>query len=505
MSTKKKLKAVVSERTIVIHYEGSPLNINKDTDEILYLEFKALIESGNEGKIIKRFFDVKEIIENFTNNMMTVENGKVYLKDSDVEIPSAIVKKLIELEQSGETFLPLIRFWKKLMKNPSVNSREQLYGFMLANKIPLTETGDIVVEKGVNQKRGGLPGELVDTHSRSVDNSVGMIVEMPREKVVDNPNETCSRGLHVAAPEYVRKYWGQPIVIECIVNPADVVSVPVDYNNTKMRVCRYQVMGYSPKSQRVEQVIKLSDFMKSPSEEVQRKLESGSETEQHSPVDMTTSTGANDKVTAVPQPKRIIQKTDAEVQIEGMTASQIVEYVEKVTGKVIGLSLKSKQGIIRKAIEILESSDGLLEIASQTSTTNPTVAAKVVEKGPWAVKLVDHGGNKLRAVKLMIEITDMGLQEAKTFIEQSSPHIVIGASKRAATKVNDQFTEIGCVMEMYNPSVTDKVIKLKGQTKPTIIKLVKDKFNESIGSRTLKAEVIKIATKLYKDAGYKVK
>jgi len=27
------------------------------------------------------------------------------------------------------------------------------------------------------------------------------------------------------------------------VNPKDVVSVPVDYNNTKMRVCRYEVIS----------------------------------------------------------------------------------------------------------------------------------------------------------------------------------------------------------------------------------------------------------------------
>ena len=27
------------------------------------------------------------------------------------------------------------------------------------------------------------------------------------------------------------------------VDPADVVSIPVDYNNTKMRCCRYEVIG----------------------------------------------------------------------------------------------------------------------------------------------------------------------------------------------------------------------------------------------------------------------
>jgi hypothetical protein len=32
-------------------------------------------------------------------------------------------------------------------------------------------------------------------------------------------------------------------MLEVEVNPADVVAIPVDYNNAKMRVCKYKVLG----------------------------------------------------------------------------------------------------------------------------------------------------------------------------------------------------------------------------------------------------------------------
>src|SRR5690606_24725742 len=55
-----------------------------------------------------------------------------------------------------------------------------------------------------------------------------------------NPNNTCSFGLHVACFDYAKGFG--PRLIEVKVNPADVVCVPTDYNGTKMRVCKFEVI-----------------------------------------------------------------------------------------------------------------------------------------------------------------------------------------------------------------------------------------------------------------------
>lgn len=78
-----------------------------------------------------------------------------------------------------------------------------------------------------------------------MDNSIGNVIKMDRAKVDDDPQHTCSSGLHVCADEYLKGYAtdsnARTLVVE--VNPANVVAVPYDYNFSKMRVCEYKVLA----------------------------------------------------------------------------------------------------------------------------------------------------------------------------------------------------------------------------------------------------------------------
>jgi hypothetical protein len=64
---------------------------------------------------------------------------------------------------------------------------------------------------------------------------------MARNAVDDRSEVTCSQGLHFCSQEYLKSFSGDQIVVLKI-NPADVVSIPVDYNNTKGRCAAYQVI-----------------------------------------------------------------------------------------------------------------------------------------------------------------------------------------------------------------------------------------------------------------------
>jgi hypothetical protein len=75
-----------------------------------------------------------------------------------------------------------------------------------------------------------------------MDNSVGKIVEMERNEVDDNKDNTCSSGLHFCSESYLKSFGGSRTVIVKI-NPRDVVSIPTEYDNAKGRACRYEVVG----------------------------------------------------------------------------------------------------------------------------------------------------------------------------------------------------------------------------------------------------------------------
>jgi hypothetical protein len=109
------------------------------------------------------------------------------------------------------------------------------------NDHPITESGNFIAYKRVR-------GSFKDIHSNTMDNTVGSLVEMPRNQVNEDSSQTCSYGLHVANWEYAHTQFASSdpatdVMLEVEVDPADVVAIPADYNNAKMRVCKYKVLG----------------------------------------------------------------------------------------------------------------------------------------------------------------------------------------------------------------------------------------------------------------------
>ncbi|MCA9749501.1 MAG: hypothetical protein KC414_10375 [Romboutsia sp.] len=176
------------------------LVVSKAKNPELFEKITQKVIDNDLDWIVDNFNSIKEKVENISDGVFSVHNQQIILKGTNIPVPPVIYKKLQELEQKDKSkhMTSLLRFWRKLSKNPSENSREDLYDFMTRNNIPITDEGDIVVEKGVNQKVGSYPGHLVDCRTGKVDNNVGLEVFMPRDKVNPNSNETCSYGLSVA-------------------------------------------------------------------------------------------------------------------------------------------------------------------------------------------------------------------------------------------------------------------------------------------------------------------
>jgi hypothetical protein len=90
--------------------------------------------------------------------------------------------------------------------------------------------------------------DFLDLYTHKIDNSPGATVKVDRSEVEKNPEKTCSRGLHFASRHYIeagnygsRTKGDRLVVVE--IDPADVVSIPVDYKFAKGRCCGYHVLG----------------------------------------------------------------------------------------------------------------------------------------------------------------------------------------------------------------------------------------------------------------------
>jgi hypothetical protein len=90
-----KIKGLISEKTVVLKYDGQEINIQRSQDEKIFLKISQLLIDGKQEELISEFLDIKAKIENFSENTFTVKDQKIVLKDDSTAIPQAIAKKLL--------------------------------------------------------------------------------------------------------------------------------------------------------------------------------------------------------------------------------------------------------------------------------------------------------------------------------------------------------------------------------------------------------------------------
>lgn len=207
------------------------------SDEVFGKVVAALNEGMSHDAIIDIIESEKRRMEEAVKVApgLEVRGGQVYYQGEVVV--GTLGFRMLEMLKEGFDLKPMAAFLANLFKNPSNSVVLRLYDFIEFGKIPITDDGCILTYKAVRP-------DFRDIHSGKFDNSVGSILEMPRNKVDDRDEVTCSHGFHVCSFEYLPHFsHANGHVVICKVNPADVVSIPKDYNNTKMRVCRYEVVS----------------------------------------------------------------------------------------------------------------------------------------------------------------------------------------------------------------------------------------------------------------------
>lgn len=168
-----------------------------------------------------------------SDQLVTIEHGIVSFKGTPMH--NTLTSRMVQMLEEGFDIEPLKLFLINLQNNPSFRAVNELYGFLEKGNLPITDDGYFLAYKKVRD-------DYTDVHTGKFNNSVGQIVEMPRNHVDEDSRNECSAGLHFCSREYLANFGGQRIMIVKI-NPADVVAIPADYNSSKGRACRYEVIG----------------------------------------------------------------------------------------------------------------------------------------------------------------------------------------------------------------------------------------------------------------------
>ena len=75
-------------------------------------------------------------------------------------------------------------------------------------------------------------------------------------------------------------------------------------------------------------------------------------------------------------------------------------------------------------------------------------AAPAEEQTEFTVTLTDIGGNKINVIKVVREVTSLGLKEAKDLVESAPKAIKEGVTKDEAASIKKKFEDAGAKVEV---------------------------------------------------------
>jgi large subunit ribosomal protein L7/L12 len=122
---------------------------------------------------------------------------------------------------------------------------------------------------------------------------------------------------------------------------------------------------------------------------------------------------------------------------------QVIEYIKGIS--VMELS---------QLVKALESELGVSAAAAMPmampgmGAAGGGAAAPAEEKTEFNVSLVEVGADKIKVIKVVREVTSLGLKEAKDLVEAAPKVLKEGVSKDEAETIRKKFAEVGAKVDV---------------------------------------------------------
>jgi len=121
--------------------------------------------------------------------------------------------------------------------------------------------------------------------------------------------------------------------------------------------------------------------------------------------------------------------------------------LKKFAEELVNLTVKE----VNELAKILKDEYGIEPAAAAVAVAGPAAAGeapKEAEKTSFDVILKSAGGQKLQIVKLVKDITGLGLKEAKALVDAAPGPVKEGVSKDEAEAIKGQLVDAGAEVEL---------------------------------------------------------
>ena len=228
------LPYIISNTSVTAIVNGQSLTAA--SDHVNFQKIKETLASDSfDNDALVALFDIGHSVQLYAGGKVEVSHGSVKYKGEHIN--NYVTDKIVQFMGESLPVEPIVNFLDRLLANPSRRATEELYKFLEHKNMPLTPDGCFLAYKGVR-------ADYMDKHTGKFSTAVGAVLEMTRRNVCDDANVGCSNGFHAGSLSYANDWAGSDGKLMIVkIDPADVVSVPLDSNCQKLRTSKYEVVG----------------------------------------------------------------------------------------------------------------------------------------------------------------------------------------------------------------------------------------------------------------------
>ena len=123
--------------------------------------------------------------------------------------------------------------------------------------------------------------------------------------------------------------------------------------------------------------------------------------------------------------------------------------VTSILEEIKGLTLLEASQLVKE----METTFGVsaaapVMVAGVSAATGGAAAAPAEEQTEFSVVLTGIGSNKINVIKVVREVTSLGLKEAKDLVDNAPKPVKEGIPKEEAETLKKKFTEAGATVEI---------------------------------------------------------
>jgi large subunit ribosomal protein L7/L12 len=122
--------------------------------------------------------------------------------------------------------------------------------------------------------------------------------------------------------------------------------------------------------------------------------------------------------------------------------------LQQIEDQIVGLTLLDAAALVKKLEERLGVSAAAAAPVMVAGGGAGAAAAPAEEQTEFSVILKDAGTNKINTIKVVREVTALGLKEAKDLVDGAPKTVKEGVTKEEAEAIRKKFTDAGAAVDV---------------------------------------------------------